>query len=157
VTIILLESIFGLVKFRLWRKHRVHDQRLDFNTLIIFHVLHFLNGCLLALISGILDTAYFFAIKPIPSEPMILEIEFSSVNWVDEIDKSISETTPIILIERIVEEVIMIWLIAIDWLKEHVYGIFVRNIADHHCSSGVSPIEHIRSINNEAAIRFVEF
>ena len=52
-----------------------------------------------------------------PSCPMILEIEFSSVNWVDEVDEGVAKSAPIVLVKRVVEEVVMIWLVAINRLQ----------------------------------------
>jgi hypothetical protein len=79
---------------------------------------------------------------------MILKIEFSSVDRVDKVDKGVAKSTSIVLVKWIIEEVVMIKLVAVNRLEKHINGVLVRNVANHNGCSVFSPTEDIRSIDN---------
>ncbi len=92
-----------------------------------------------ALNSSICEFTYFFAVKLVPSFAIEFKIEFGDELGIDEVDKSISNIARVVRVDRQIKEVVFVSMVFIDFINEHLLGIFIRDVSDHHCC----PVIHL--------------
>lgn len=77
------------------------------------------------------NLANFITIKLLPFLVIESLEEFINVYGVNEIDKGIAHVAPIFEVNREIEEIILIFGLSINCLKQHFLGILIRDVSDH--------------------------
>lgn len=86
---------------------------------------------------GISQLAYLFAIEPIPSSTVEFLVEIKDEFGVNEIDKSVSDITGVVMIYGKIKEIDLHFMVSADFFIQHLFGILVRDVSDHQCGPSV--------------------
>lgn len=90
-----------------------------------------------ALKSSVFQIANLHRIKISPTLTVKLVVKFLNEARIPEINERITDVALILEIDGQIEEVVVVHVILVDFLKQKLLRVFVRNIPDHNGGPGI--------------------
>lgn len=110
---------------------------------------------MLALNSTVCDLTNLLRVEVLPSLAIHVLKEWHDINWINEVNESISDVATIIDIHRKVEKVVLARVESVDSLEKHLLGVLVGNVADHDSGARVLTVKNLFQINGKILVRVV--
>ena len=102
--------------------------------------------------SSIGDFADFLGVESLPRLSIEVLIKWYDKEWIDKVDKGISNVAVVLQVNGKVEKVVFAAVVLVNLLQEHLLGVLVGDVSDHDGRARVFASQNSIKINLESII-----